>query len=68
MARWLAQAPAGSIIMCHPAQACEPGDEIGVSRVQEFAYLAGPEFASALQQAHVTPARGRQVLHQVAAV
>lgn len=62
MARWLAQAPAGSIIMCHPAQACEPGDEIGVSRVQEFAYLAGPEFTVALDKAGVLPVRGRQVL------
>lgn len=62
MARWLAQAPLGSIIMCHPAQACEPGDEIGVSRVQEFAYLAGPEFTAALDKAGVMPVRGRQVL------
>jgi len=62
MARWLAQTPAGAIIMCHPAQACEPGDEIGVSRVQEFAYLAGPEFVAALATAGVVPVRGRQVL------
>ena len=62
MARWLAQAPVGIIIMCHPAQACEPADEIGVSRVQEFAYLAGPEFAAALDEAGVMPVRGRQVL------
>jgi chitin disaccharide deacetylase len=59
MARWLAQAPVGSIIMCHPAQACEPGDEIGVSRVQEFAYLASPEFAAALVAAKVQVVRGR---------
>ncbi|MDR3395274.1 MAG: ChbG/HpnK family deacetylase [Parasulfuritortus sp.] len=62
MSRWLAQAPMGAIIMCHPAHACEPGDEIGVSRVQEFAYLAGPEFAAALDRAGVVPVRGRQVL------
>ncbi len=62
MTRWLAQAPPGAIIMCHPAQACEPGDEIGVSRVQEFAYLAGPEFVAALATAGVVPVRGRQVL------
>jgi predicted glycoside hydrolase/deacetylase ChbG (UPF0249 family) len=59
MARWLAQAPVGSIIMCHPAQACEPGDEIGVSRVQEFAYLASAEFAAALVAAKVKVVRGR---------
>lgn len=59
MARWLAQAPVGSIIMCHPAQACEPGDEIGVSRAQEFAYLASPAFAAALAAAQVQVVRGR---------
>lgn len=67
MTRWLAQAPAGAIIMCHPAQACEPGDEIGVARVQEFAYLAGPEFAKALDTAGVTPTRGQAVLCQITA-
>ncbi|HEY8907709.1 MAG TPA: ChbG/HpnK family deacetylase, partial [Rhodoferax sp.] len=59
MARWLAQSPPGAIIMCHPAQACEPGDEIGVSRVQEFAYLASAEFAAALVAAKVQVVRGR---------
>ncbi len=58
MAGWLAQAPAGSIIMCHPAQASEPGDEIGLARAQEFAYLAGPDYAQALNQAGVMPVRG----------
>jgi len=62
MRRWLAQAPAGSILMCHPAQAAEPGDEIGVARAQEFAYLVGPEFAAALQTAKVKPVRGRVAL------
>lgn len=59
MQRWLTQAHAGSILMCHPAQAAEPGDEIGVARVQEFAYLAGPGFAAALTQANVYPLRGQ---------
>lgn len=62
MVRWLAQAPPGAIIMCHPAQACEHGDEIGVSRVQEFAYLASPAFTQALAAAGVTLARGQDVL------
>lgn len=67
MARWLARAPAGSILMCHPAQAAEPGDEIGIARAQEFAYLASSAFADALQHAHVTVVRGREVLAQAAA-
>ena len=62
MAGWLVQAPAASIIMCHPAQAAEPGDDIGIARVQEFAWLASPDFAAALQQAGVTLGRGRTAL------
>jgi len=62
MAHWLARTPIGAILMCHPAQAAEPDDEIGVARAQEFAYLAGPAFAAALIHAHVVPARGLQVL------
>ena len=53
MARWLQQAPAHAIIMCHPAQASAPGDAIGAARVREFAYLSGPEFAFALQRCGV---------------
>ncbi len=64
MRRWLAQMPAGSILMCHPAQAAEPGDEIGVARLQEYAYLAGPTFAQALLAARVQPLRGGQALRQ----
>ncbi len=58
MARWLAQAPAGSIIMCHPAYAAEPGDEIGIARAQEFEFLCGPDFALAIQRANVVLVRG----------
>lgn len=58
MAQWLAQAPEGSIIMCHPARASEPGDEIGQARVQEFAYLKSKAFASHLSQANVRLTRG----------
>ena len=58
MTHWLARAPAGAILMCHPAQAAEPGDEIGIARAQEFAYLASSAFADALQQAGVAEVRG----------
>lgn len=58
MRRWLALGPEGAILMCHPAQAAEPGDEIGPARAQEFAYLSGPEFAAALAAAQVQVARG----------
>jgi predicted glycoside hydrolase/deacetylase ChbG (UPF0249 family) len=62
MAIWLARAPAAAILMCHPAQSAEPGDEIGVARAQEFAYLASDEFATALQTAGVIIARGQTAL------
>jgi predicted glycoside hydrolase/deacetylase ChbG (UPF0249 family) len=58
MAHWLAHAPTGAILMCHPAQLAEPGDEIGVARAQEFAYLASPDFAQALHVANVLIGRG----------
>jgi hypothetical protein len=62
MTHWLARAPAGAILMCHPAQEVEPGDEIGVARAQEFAYLGSDEFANALKAAGVFIARGQTVL------
>ena len=62
MVGWLARAPAGAILMCHPAQAAEPGDDIGVARVQEFSYLASEAFVQALRQAGVTVVRGCEAL------
>jgi len=58
MKHWLRLAAPASILMCHPAQAAEPGDPIGVARLQEFSYLSSPDFAQALQHARVRPARG----------
>ena len=58
MQGWLRIAPAGSIIMCHPAQAAEPDDVIGVARAEEFAYLSGPDFSQALAHAGVQLVRG----------
>ncbi|OIQ74752.1 hypothetical protein GALL_435890 [mine drainage metagenome] len=62
MSHWLARAPAGVILMCHPARASEPADTIGKARAQEFTYLSGTQFAQALQQAGAVPARGLDVL------
>src|SRR5674476_1125901 len=44
MSSWLQRAPEHSIIMCHPAQAAEPGDSIGLARAQEFAYLSAVSY------------------------
>jgi predicted glycoside hydrolase/deacetylase ChbG (UPF0249 family) len=62
MPRWLARAPAGAILMCHPAQAAVAGDEIGWARSLELAYLSSPEFPAALAAARVQVVRGLTVL------
>ena len=62
MAQWLAQAATGSIIMCHPAQASETGDDIGPARVWEHAYLSGADFPQDLAMARVQLARGQEAL------
>ena len=58
MARWLALAPAGIIIMCHPGQggldAGDVDDGIAAARQWEFDYLASDAFAQALATAQVT--------------
>lgn len=57
MAQWLAGAPAGIIIMCHPAQggldAGDVDDGIAAARQWEFDYLASDAFAQALAAAQV---------------
>lgn len=57
MPGWLKEAPAGSIIMCHPALHAEPGDAIGSARAQEFGYLNSDDFPLALATAGVKLAR-----------
>ncbi|HQS32791.1 MAG: hypothetical protein B7Y54_02655 [Polaromonas sp. 35-63-240] len=39
LAQWQREARAGTVIMCHPATAAEPGDSIGAARVWEYAVL-----------------------------
>lgn len=55
---WLGAAPAGGIVMCHPALEAEAGDPIGRARAQEYAYLASADFPVALARAGVHLARG----------
>jgi predicted glycoside hydrolase/deacetylase ChbG (UPF0249 family) len=55
---WLSAATAGCIIMCHPAQAAEPDDPIGLARAQEFAYLGSADFPQALARREVQLVRG----------
>lgn len=57
MTQWLASAPAGIIIMCHPAQgaldAGDVDDDITAARQWEFDYLASDAFTQALTAAQV---------------
>jgi hypothetical protein len=55
---WLAAAPQGSILMCHPARAQAPDDAIGAARAREFAYLSGADFPAALARTGVRLVRG----------
>ena len=61
MDHWLREAPDGAIIMCHPAQRAEVGDEIGDARAWEYACLAGDAFAESLARAGVALSRGAQI-------
>lgn len=61
MARWLAQAPEGTLLMCHPASRVAEDDEIAAARVREWTYLSSPAFAEALDQAGVRLVTGRAV-------
>lgn len=63
MDRWLHDAPAGAVIMCHPAARAGPGDALGAARVWEYDYLASDAFPQALARAAVALARGSQPGH-----
>ena len=58
MQAWLAQAPAGCIIMCHPANGnvddVDAADDIAPARQWEFDYLASSAFADDLTKAQVS--------------
>ncbi|MDR0276123.1 MAG: ChbG/HpnK family deacetylase [Burkholderiaceae bacterium] len=60
MAGWLTQAPAGAVLMCHPAAASaqEGSDPISAARQWEWAYLSSPAFAEQCAAAGVRFARG----------
>lgn len=58
MARWLEQAPPGTVIMCHPATHAEAGDPIGPARAREDAHLGSDAFARQLHISGVRLVRG----------
>lgn len=71
MRAWLHAAPAGGLLMCHPARALPDGqvpgtteaaDTIAAARTCEWAYLGSAAFAADLADAGVTLVRGQEVL------
>ncbi|MDP2371936.1 MAG: ChbG/HpnK family deacetylase [Rhodoferax sp.] len=58
MDRWLAQAPSGTLIMCHPADAAASGDVIGTARAREYAHLRSDAFAQQLSAHQIELVRG----------
>ncbi|SCK18998.1 ChbG/HpnK family deacetylase [Vogesella sp. LIG4] len=52
LAAWLASAGNGDLLMCHPASAATPGDELGEQRVREFSALSAPDLLPALLARH----------------
>ena len=61
MVRWLREAPAGGVLMCHPAAQASADDELGAARAWEYDYLASDAFPQALARADVTLARGSKL-------
>ncbi|MFC5499615.1 ChbG/HpnK family deacetylase [Caenimonas terrae] len=58
LAGWLRDAPAGAVLMCHPAARADDADEIGAARLREFECWRGEAASAALAAAHAVPARG----------
>lgn len=57
-ARWLAQAPAGAVLMCHPASQMDAFDSIGAARVREFQCLSAPDHPALWARHGVQAVRG----------
>jgi predicted glycoside hydrolase/deacetylase ChbG (UPF0249 family) len=55
---WLRDAPAGAVLMCHPAIAADADDEIGAARLREFEVWSSDAASAALAAANAVLARG----------
>ena len=55
---WLRDAPAGAILMCHPAKKGQADDPIAAARFREFEFWRSDAATEALEQAQAAPARG----------
>lgn len=55
---WLRDAPAGAVLMCHPAAQADPADSIGAARLREFDCWRGDAVSALLARANAVLARG----------
>jgi predicted glycoside hydrolase/deacetylase ChbG (UPF0249 family) len=55
---WLRAAPAGAVLMCHPAAQADADDAIGAARLREFDCWRGDAASQALARTNTAPARG----------
>ena len=58
VAGWLRDAPAGAVLMCHPATQADSDDPIGAARLREFDFWRGDMPTGLLARANAVPARG----------
>ncbi|MBY0465545.1 MAG: ChbG/HpnK family deacetylase [Burkholderiales bacterium] len=55
---WLADCPAGALMMCHPAQGLDPNDPIAMARTHELAFLDSAAFPGTLARHRLQLAQG----------
>jgi predicted glycoside hydrolase/deacetylase ChbG (UPF0249 family) len=58
VAGWLRDAPAGAVLMCHPAARADTDDPIGAARLREFDCWRGEAFTGLLARSNAVLARG----------
>jgi predicted glycoside hydrolase/deacetylase ChbG (UPF0249 family) len=56
--RWLQDAPAGAVLMCHPADRSDGDDPIAAARLREFEFWRSDAASGCLARANAVPARG----------
>jgi predicted glycoside hydrolase/deacetylase ChbG (UPF0249 family) len=66
MMRWLANAPDGAALMCHPALGTDPSDPIAAARLVEYQFLASNALTELLDRFQIETQPMRNILYDVA--